>query len=89
MGSGVALGLTVVDVVSRMISGEQVAFGLTVVDVCGVMPPSIHQVNRIFRDTVLEVCQLKENDVLWVHDYHLMLLPAMVRAPHTPPAIAE
>jgi hypothetical protein len=35
-------------------------------------------VNEIFRDVVNEVCVAKEGDVLWVHDYHLMLLPSMV-----------
>lgn len=38
------------------------------------------QVNRIFRDVVVEVCKLEEGDVLWVHDYHLMLLPSLVSA---------
>ncbi len=36
------------------------------------------KVNEIFRDVVVEVCQLNEGEVLWVHDYHLMLLPALV-----------
>ncbi|MBI5303030.1 MAG: bifunctional alpha,alpha-trehalose-phosphate synthase (UDP-forming)/trehalose-phosphatase [Chloroflexi bacterium] len=36
------------------------------------------QVNRTFCDTVLEI--LKPGDVVWVHDYHLMLLPRMLRA---------
>jgi trehalose 6-phosphate synthase/phosphatase len=37
------------------------------------------QVNELFRDRVVEMCQLKDGDVLWVHDYHLMLLPSLVR----------
>lgn len=35
------------------------------------------KVNEIFRDEVLRV--MKPDDILWVHDYHLMLLPAMLR----------
>jgi trehalose 6-phosphate synthase/phosphatase len=35
------------------------------------------KVNEIFRDEVLKV--LKPGDIVWVHDYHLMLLPAMLR----------
>ena len=34
-------------------------------------------VNRTFADAVLEI--LKPSDTLWIHDYQLMLLPAMVR----------
>jgi trehalose 6-phosphate synthase/phosphatase len=39
-------------------------------------------VNRTFAEKVLEVA--KEGDLVWVHDYQLMLLPAMLRAaaPH-------
>src|SRR4030066_57564 len=33
--------------------------------------------NETFRDAVLEV--VKPNDVVWIHDYHLMLLPKMLR----------
>lgn len=42
------------------------------------------EVNRIFRDAVLEV--IKPGDIIWVHDYHLMLLPGLLREklPHTP-----
>jgi len=36
------------------------------------------RVNEIFCDALLEV--LKTEDVVWIHDYHLMLLPAMLRA---------
>ena len=41
-------------------------------------------VNKIFRDAVLEVIQ--PGDVIWVHDYHLMLLPGLLREklPQTP-----
>lgn len=34
-------------------------------------------VNKIFCDTVLEVVQ--PGDIIWVHDYHLMLLPKLLR----------
>jgi trehalose 6-phosphate synthase/phosphatase len=33
--------------------------------------------NRRFRDAVLE--QLEPGDTIWIHDYHLMLLPRMLR----------
>jgi trehalose 6-phosphate synthase/phosphatase len=35
-------------------------------------------VNQIFAENVLEIAQ--EGDLVWVHDYQLMLLPAMLRA---------
>ncbi len=35
------------------------------------------RVNRIFGDTLLNI--IREDDTLWIHDYHLMLLPQMVR----------
>lgn len=35
------------------------------------------QVNQLFANTVLE--QYQAGDVVWVHDYHLMLLPDMLR----------
>jgi trehalose 6-phosphate synthase/phosphatase len=35
------------------------------------------RVNRIFADTVLGIA--KPTDTIWVHDYHLMLLPQMIR----------
>ena len=35
-------------------------------------------VNAAFAQKVLEIAG--ERDVVWVHDYHLMLLPAMLRA---------
>lgn len=41
-------------------------------------------VNQMFCNTVLEI--LKPNDVVWIHDYHLMLLPKMLKdkAPRVP-----
>lgn len=33
--------------------------------------------NKIFADTILPY--LKDGDHVWVHDYHLMLLPQMLR----------
>lgn len=35
------------------------------------------RVNELFRDRIVEI--LEPDDVLWVHDYHLMLLPQLVR----------
>ena len=35
------------------------------------------QVNRMYADALLKV--LKADDMLWVHDYQLMLVPAMIR----------
>ncbi len=35
-------------------------------------------VNRKFADVVIP--QLQDDDIVWVHDYQLMLLPAMIRA---------
>jgi trehalose 6-phosphate synthase/phosphatase len=35
------------------------------------------KVNRAFADTLVEL--LKPDDILWIHDYHLLLLPRMVR----------
>jgi len=42
------------------------------------------KVNLLFAGAVSEV--LQPNDVVWVHDYHLMLLPQLLRAqaPHLP-----
>lgn len=34
-------------------------------------------VNRAFADTIVK--NWKRGDVIWVHDYHLLLLPAMIR----------
>lgn len=38
---------------------------------------SYEQVNRLFADSILAAYQ--EGDTIWVHDYHLMLVPGMVR----------
>lgn len=35
------------------------------------------QVNKLFADTIISVC--KPGDVIWIHDYHLMLLPSLLR----------
>ena len=35
------------------------------------------KVNEAFAASLLEVA--RENDILWIHDYHLMLLPALLR----------
>ena len=35
------------------------------------------KVNQIFADTV--AAQVEDNDLIWVHDYHLMLLPSKLR----------
>ncbi|HQG56990.1 MAG TPA: bifunctional alpha,alpha-trehalose-phosphate synthase (UDP-forming)/trehalose-phosphatase, partial [Bacteroidales bacterium] len=35
------------------------------------------EVNRLFLEKVLEVG--REGDILWVHDYHLLILPGMIR----------
>jgi trehalose 6-phosphate synthase/phosphatase len=42
------------------------------------------RVNRAFADTLAEV--LQPDDILWIHDYHLLLLPRLVRDrfPQTP-----
>ena len=37
-----------------------------------------HKVNQAFADAALEV--LRPGDLLWIHDYHLMLLPGLIRA---------
>ncbi|KAL0080774.1 glycosyltransferase family 20-domain-containing protein [Phycomyces blakesleeanus] len=39
---------------------------------------SFSSVNQLYADAVIENYQ--EGDVVWVHDYHLLLVPAMVRA---------
>ncbi|MBN2394948.1 MAG: bifunctional alpha,alpha-trehalose-phosphate synthase (UDP-forming)/trehalose-phosphatase [Candidatus Atribacteria bacterium] len=38
---------------------------------------SYRQVNQIFCQTILDI--IKPNDILWIHDYHLMLLPNLLR----------
>ncbi len=35
------------------------------------------RVNQIFADTIAE--QINEDDTVWIHDYHLLLLPGMLR----------
>jgi trehalose 6-phosphate synthase/phosphatase len=35
------------------------------------------KVNRLFADAVLEIA--RPGDTIWIHDYHLMLMPRMVR----------
>ncbi len=35
------------------------------------------RVNKIFRDLILEVANAY--DIIWIHDYHLMLLPRLIR----------
>ncbi len=35
------------------------------------------RMNEIFRDEMLK--EIREDDIIWVHDYHLMLLPALLR----------
>lgn len=35
------------------------------------------KINETFRDAVLEV--VRPTDIIWIHDYHLMLLPRMLR----------
>ncbi len=35
------------------------------------------RVNRLFCDAIVEVAE--EDDIIWIHDYHFMLLPQMVR----------
>jgi trehalose 6-phosphate synthase/phosphatase len=38
---------------------------------------SYERVNRLFCDAVMEVA--KNDDIIWIHDYHLMLLPKLIR----------
>ncbi len=35
------------------------------------------RMNKIFRDELLK--EIRPGDIIWVHDYHLMLLPALLR----------
>lgn len=42
------------------------------------------RVNRVFRDAALEIAGA--GDVIWVHDYHLMLLPRLLRDAGAPGA---
>lgn len=39
---------------------------------------SYRRVNELFAETILEAAS--PGDLIWVHDYHLMLLPALLRA---------
>lgn len=39
---------------------------------------SYERVNEVFCNALLEI--VREDDLVWIHDYHLMLLPQMVRA---------
>ena len=41
------------------------------------------KVNKIFAEEILKIA--KQDDVIWIHDYHLMLLPAMIKQ-HLPDA---
>jgi len=34
-------------------------------------------VNQLFADRICE--DVRDNDIVWVHDYHLMLLPSLIR----------
>lgn len=35
------------------------------------------RINRLFADRILEI--VNDGDIVWIHDYHLMLLPQMIR----------
>ena len=35
------------------------------------------KINRLFAEKILEI--VNDGDILWIHDYHLMLLPQMIR----------
>ena len=39
------------------------------------------KVNEIFCKSIIEI--LREDDILWIHDYHLMLLPKLIREIYT------
>ncbi|HBY99501.1 MAG: bifunctional alpha,alpha-trehalose-phosphate synthase (UDP-forming)/trehalose-phosphatase [Ardenticatenaceae bacterium] len=45
---------------------------------------SYKKVNELFRDVITDIMQ--PDDIVWIHDYHLMLLPRLVReaAPNIP-----
>jgi trehalose 6-phosphate synthase/phosphatase len=40
------------------------------------------QINQLFADALNAV--LRPDDIVWVHDYHLMLLPRLLKARHSP-----
>jgi trehalose 6-phosphate synthase/phosphatase len=42
-----------------------------------LMWDSYKKVNKMFLDEIIKV--VKEDDIIWVHDYHLMLLPQLIR----------
>lgn len=52
-------------------------------DLGGRFDPSLWQayvsVNKVFADKVMEVISPDDDDFVWVHDYHLMLLPTFLR----------
>ncbi|MGF1584413.1 MAG: trehalose-6-phosphate synthase [Bacteroidales bacterium] len=35
------------------------------------------KVNTIFRDELLKI--IRKDDIVWIHDYHLILLPQLLR----------
>ncbi len=35
------------------------------------------KINRLYAEKILEI--IEEGDIVWIHDYHLMLLPQMIR----------
>ena len=35
------------------------------------------KINRLYAEKILEI--VKDGDILWIHDYHLMMLPQMIR----------
>lgn len=35
------------------------------------------KINRLYAEKILEI--IREGDILWVHDYHLLMLPQMIR----------
>lgn len=49
----------------------------TLADFSGREWKAYRWVNRLFRDELLK--HVSPNDVVWIHDYHLMLLPGMLR----------
>ena len=43
----------------------------------GIWWETYQKINHLFADTVLDL--VKADDIIWVHDYHLMLLPSILR----------
>lgn len=35
------------------------------------------KINRLYAEKILEI--IKEGDIIWIHDYHLLMLPQMIR----------